>query len=211
MVRRRQPQQAAQRLGQLPQRCLLHEPEPVRGRGRGGSTNPSTPISQTLVESWNGSTWSITPSPTPSPTTLAELQAVSCVNSVSCVAVGSNENSAAGTDFSLIETWNGSVWSITPHPDSSYGYFYGVSCASSSVCLAVGYPEESGPPPSPSIAPDDTPGSAPGVSWRLCRNSPQLADPRGTWPVSEYLQGSRQWARWHSRHAALCARETTSP
>lgn len=113
--------------------------------GEAGSTNPSTPISQTLVESWNGSTWSITPSPTPSPTTLAELQAVSCVNSVSCVAVGSNENSAAGTDFSLIETWNGSVWSITPHPDSSYGYFYGVSCASSSVCLAVGYPEEVGP------------------------------------------------------------------
>lgn len=113
--------------------------------GEAGSTNPSTPISQTLVESWNGSKWSITPSPTPSPTGLAELQAVSCVNSVRCVAVGSNENSAAGTGFSLIETWNGSAWSVTPHPASRSGYLEAVSCASSNVCVAVGSPEEIGP------------------------------------------------------------------
>jgi hypothetical protein len=111
--------------------------------GEAGSTKPGATTSQTLVESWNGSTWSITPSP--SRTGLAELQGVSCVNSASCVAVGSNWNSAVGTFPSLIETWNGRAWSITPTPGSSYGYFYGVSCTSSSVCLAVGYPEEIGP------------------------------------------------------------------
>ncbi len=46
---------------------------------------------------------------------------------------------------SVIETWNGTTWSITPNSGSSLGLLTGVSCINSSVCLAVGNPEEIGP------------------------------------------------------------------
>ena len=115
--------------------------------GEAGSTNPSTPICQTLVESWNGSTWSITPSPSPS--RLGSLNCRLCTASTPSAALlwaPTRTAPQAGTGFSLIETWSGSVWSITRHPGSIDGsYFNGVTRASSSACLAVGYPEEVGP------------------------------------------------------------------
>ena len=94
---------------------------------------------QTLVETWNGTTWSITPSPNTSPTQNNNLNAVSCPSPKTCVAVGYSYD---GTRFrTLIETWDGTAWTITSSPDTSstmHDILNGVSCTSSSACVAVG-------------------------------------------------------------------------
>ncbi len=90
---------------------------------------------ETLVESWNGSTWTIVPSPN-SGTIGSDLQAVSCVSASSCTAVGSGSDGAT-----LIESWNGSTWSAVSSPDGgpTTNLLYGVSCSAADSCMAVGY------------------------------------------------------------------------
>jgi hypothetical protein len=89
---------------------------------------------QTLVEVWNGSTWSVVPSP--SPGSFANyLFGVSCTSRTFCKAVGfSAENTM--TMNVLIESWDGSSWSQTS--TSTVGMLRGVSCTSDVSCVAVG-------------------------------------------------------------------------
>jgi hypothetical protein len=93
---------------------------------------------QTLVESWNGTTWSIVPSPNIGAS--ADLLGVSCRSSSSCVAVGSYDSSSLGVYQTLVESWNGSNWSIVPSPNmgTSNNGLLGVSCGSAGSCQAVG-------------------------------------------------------------------------
>jgi hypothetical protein len=92
-----------------------------------------------LVETWNGSSWTIVPSPNPLGFDFAVLNGVSCVSSSFCVAVGYYYAGVA--EETLVETWNGSSWNITPSPNPT-GFnstiLFGVSCASPSFCQAVG-------------------------------------------------------------------------
>lgn len=102
----------------------------------------------TLTEVWDGATWSIVPSPNQTPPTgertLDTLVGVSCPAPNDCVAVG-NEGTDKGT-FTLIETWNGTTWSIStsPNPGRTPSQPYlasqllGVSCSSTDACTAVG-------------------------------------------------------------------------
>ena len=99
----------------------------------GWSYSSSTGISQTLVESWNGTSWSIIASPDTSSTQSNSLSGVDCLSTSDCIAVGN------GAGATLIEQWNGSSWSII----SSSGLgtddlLYSISCTSSSNCIAVG-------------------------------------------------------------------------
>jgi RHS repeat-associated protein len=89
-------------------------------------------ITQTAIEQYNGSAWSLVPSPNPNPFN-AVLSAVSCVSATSCWAVGSG----GGT---LMEQYNGSSWTIitSPNPPDS-PTLYGVACVTASECWAVGY------------------------------------------------------------------------
>ena len=94
---------------------------------------------QTLIESWNGSVWSIVPSPNTSPTQDNLLKGVSCSGPSTCVAVGSQSNASA--EQTLIESWNGSAWSIVPSPNGSPtqdNVLNAVSCTGPSACVAVG-------------------------------------------------------------------------
>src|SRR5262249_355882 len=84
---------------------------------------------QTLVEHWNGSTWSVVPSPNPDMDD-DTLNGVTAISSSDVWAVG-----AAGTG-TLTEHWNGSVWSVVPNPGT--GDFAAVSAVSSSNVWAVG-------------------------------------------------------------------------
>ena len=86
----------------------------------------------TLIERWNGKSWSIVPSPNPSPNDHQGLRAVSCVSAASCVAVG------GWADGALIESWNGKVWSIVPTSRAGNAGLSGVSCVSPTSCQAVG-------------------------------------------------------------------------
>ena len=63
-----------------------------------------------LVESYVGSSWSITPVPSPP---VGFLYAVSCASSSSCKAVGQHSDTSADT---LVESWNGHAWTASRLP-----------------------------------------------------------------------------------------------
>jgi hypothetical protein len=88
---------------------------------------------QTLIESYDGTTWSVMPSPDVS----GFLLSVSC-SGTSCTAVGSTEGAPSQT---LIESLSGSVWSVIPSPNTSASEtntLLSVSCASTTSCVATG-------------------------------------------------------------------------
>jgi hypothetical protein len=94
---------------------------------------------QTLVESWNGSAWSKVPSPNNGSIRESNaLVGVSCVSASFCAAVGSDVPSSSSNPQALIESWNGSAWSIVPNPATGVGALSAVSCVSASFCTAVG-------------------------------------------------------------------------
>ena len=96
-------------------------------------------IEQTLVELWNGSSWSIVASPNVSPTFDSSLTGVSCTGSSNCFAVGQY-----ATDLvvqTLIEHWDGRAWSLVASPNSSVtdSELSAISCPSATSCFAVGF------------------------------------------------------------------------
>jgi hypothetical protein len=92
----------------------------------------------TLAEQWDGTTWSIMPSPD-KPSVSNGLDAVSCATPQFCMAVGNFQ--AVGYD-TLAESWDGGYWSIVASPDGGPTGFddelFGVSCPSATSCTAVG-------------------------------------------------------------------------
>jgi len=93
----------------------------------------------TLVEQWNGTTWSIVPSPNVPSVEDNYLEGVSCPTTTFCVAAGSTYNGSE--EQTLIEQWNGTSWSIVTSPNrntSTDNGFDGVSCTSSTFCVAAG-------------------------------------------------------------------------
>ena len=102
---------------------------------------PGTVVSQTLIEHWDGSAWTIVASPNTSANRFNYLQAVTCVSASDCWAVGYYDP-GSGVYQTLIERWNGSTWTIvsSPNPPITQGTFLqGVACVSASDCWAVGY------------------------------------------------------------------------
>ena len=107
----------------------------------GGHANPFNTFvpSGTLAERWNGSTWSIQPTPNP-PGGGWFLTAVSCTSPSACTAVG-GRLAPTGTG-TLAERWNGHTWSVQPTanpPGHGIKLLNGVACTSRSSCIAVGY------------------------------------------------------------------------
>ena len=72
-------------------------------------------IPHPLAESWNGTTWTLVPTPALA-NTGAGLNGVSCTSPSSCMAVG--EFTGIGNEMTLAEAWNGTSWSVvkTPRP-----------------------------------------------------------------------------------------------
>ena len=99
----------------------------------------------TLAEAWNGSTWTVIPTPTPRhPGGGAELNAISCVSSTDCMAVGETlvflTKTGRTVEHPIAEEWNGSTWTTVPTPlfAHSSAILDGISCTSTSSCMAVG-------------------------------------------------------------------------
>jgi hypothetical protein len=150
----------------------------------------SQDIELTLIETWDGNSWSVVPSANPSSST-DDLNSVFCSGPGNCTAVGfalegSGESEgdralveslgsgvwsvidtppvgrasvftavtcfaggciAVGNEVEgnideaqpLIETSTGTTWTVQTSPTGSYtGYLSGISCPSSSLCIAVG-------------------------------------------------------------------------
>ena len=100
---------------------------------------------QTLIEQWNGVAWSIVASPDTSATLENELDAVSCVSSSFCVAAGYARNGTASTDTRRAVERRGLVHRGEPSTSPTLGNaLFGVSCLSSSFCVATGYASDTG-------------------------------------------------------------------
>ena len=94
-----------------------------------------------LVEHWNGTSWSVMPSPNPPGGTQVQLHAVSCPNGATCFAVGTfSTDPYGGYARPFVERWNGRAWSIlgVPMPTGAVGELWGVSCPAPTRCVAVG-------------------------------------------------------------------------
>ena len=114
--------------------------------GVGDSVNASG-TSVTLAERWNGATWTIQPTPTPGGE--GSLGGVSCARRApACMAVGSSASGSSGAQAALALDWTGGTWTSEPVPvpaGAESSALSGVSCTSSSACMAVGdYVDSSG-------------------------------------------------------------------
>ena len=97
-----------------------------------GTSSTSGNDVATLVEKWNGTSWSLQSSPDPD-TSNSGLLGGSCASGSDCIAVG------YVTFGTLAEGWNGSSWTVQSTPSSSPADLYGVSCHSAHACTAVGF------------------------------------------------------------------------
>jgi hypothetical protein len=71
---------------------------------------------QTLTEQWNGSQWSIVPSPALALGLANQFQGVAVVAASNVWTVGFSCNVTVTTCQTLTEHWDGSQWSIVPSP-----------------------------------------------------------------------------------------------
>ena len=113
--------------------------------GVGGYAN-SSGTSVTLAERWNGKGWSVQPTPTPGGE--GSLSDVSCPAATACMAVGSSSAGSSGAQSALALSWTGGAWTVEPvaiPAGAESSALSGVSCTSSSACMAVGdYVDSSG-------------------------------------------------------------------
>lgn len=95
--------------------------------GTGGSS---------LIEGWNGSSWSVQSSANPG--ALNILNGVAATTASNAWAVGVFTSSGF-TDSTLIERWNGSTWSLVPSPNvGTQDDLLAVAAASGASAWAVG-------------------------------------------------------------------------
>jgi hypothetical protein len=99
----------------------------------------------TLVEDWDGTSWTVTPSPNV-PGGNNSLRAVVAVSADDVWAVGWAWNAADFAYQTLIEHWTGSSWSIVPsaNASTSNNFLYAVTAISSSDVWATGYYQVNG-------------------------------------------------------------------
>ena len=72
---------------------------------QGGGTSFACLTPEMLVESWDGTNWSIDTTPNENGTD--GLSGVSCVAATQCVAMGASSHTSTGADEALVDSWNG--------------------------------------------------------------------------------------------------------
>ncbi len=99
--------------------------------------NNSINAFQTLIEQWNGTSWSVVASPNAS-SGLNQLYSVAAVSTNDVWAVGEYFNTSSDITETLIEHWDGSSWSVVSSPGLTYSVLYSVTAFSASDIWAVG-------------------------------------------------------------------------
>ena len=103
----------------------------------GHAGDPSSIPLQTLTEHWNGTSWSIIPSPSPGTYNGNVLNAVDGVSANDVWAVGWYQSGSTGQEGgALTMHWDGAAWTVIPNP--SRWTLYGVTAISSNDVWAVG-------------------------------------------------------------------------
>ncbi len=113
-----------------------------------GEYNPGVPPTvtgrRTLIEHFDGSSWTLAPSPNPSWSgmDLATLEDVDAVSATDVWAVGYSEDFASLRLNTLVEHWDGARWSIVPSPNpagkNQPNQLFGVAVVTSDDVWAVG-------------------------------------------------------------------------
>jgi len=104
-----------------------------------GGGNP--PPDLALAEAWNGSSWSIQPTPSLGAGYDTVLSGVACTGATLCMSVGYDYYNQGPQDAVLAEQLNGSSWTLAPPqiPAGAYtSVLSSVSCATSAACTTVG-------------------------------------------------------------------------
>jgi hypothetical protein len=94
---------------------------------------------RTLIDRWNGSSWSIVDSPNGA-SNENNLFRVSCASSTLCFAVG-YEGPFVPNGHVLMERWDGGAWTIVSPPriaGAQNSLLRDIQCLSSTLCFAVG-------------------------------------------------------------------------
>jgi hypothetical protein len=90
-------------------------------------------IYRTLLDHWDGNSWTVATSPNTAVDQDNILSGVTCVSSANCWAVGSFDSYSQA----LIERWDGTSWTIVPLPQAG-DPLNAVTCLSASDCWAAG-------------------------------------------------------------------------
>jgi hypothetical protein len=110
--------------------------------GYSATNPPEQSFRRTLIEHWDGDSWSVIPSPNPTPPLSGgpvsnELYGVDAVSANDVWAVGTSADFGAGR--TLIVHWNGTQWSVVPSPSPGlFGWLRSVSAVSANDVWAVG-------------------------------------------------------------------------
>jgi hypothetical protein len=96
-------------------------------------------VSQTLIEHWDGTAWSVVPSPNVGSGNNF-LYGAAAVSASDVWAVGFGQNSPTSTYQTLIEHWDGSHWSVVPSPNAGLAdnQLYSLTVVSASDVWVVG-------------------------------------------------------------------------
>jgi hypothetical protein len=106
----------------------------------GGIYAPTTPgLDQTLTEYWNGTRWTIVPSPDINANS-NNINAIGALSATSAFAAGDYYNSTAGVFQTSAEVWNGKKWTSVPTPNEGKypTVLAGLAAVSTTEVLAVG-------------------------------------------------------------------------
>ena len=103
----------------------------------GHSGDPSFVPYQTLTERWNGTSWSIIPSPSPGTYNGNDLTAVAAISTNDVWAVGWYQSGPTGqVGGALTMHWDGTSWTVVPNPTKAT--LYAITAISSNDVWAVG-------------------------------------------------------------------------
>jgi hypothetical protein len=110
--------------------------------GESSSSGSQNQNVRTLIEHWNGTAWSIVPSPNPAQgqNDSDALDGISGVAANDLWAVGSEHDDAANENVLLFEHFDGTSWTVvkTPSPIGAEDFGYSVAAIASNDVWAVG-------------------------------------------------------------------------
>jgi hypothetical protein len=155
-----------------------------------GEYNPGVPPTETgrrtLIQHWNGTAWSIVPSPNPTWPGMdyATLEDVVALAPTDAWAVGYSQDFASLKLNTLIQRWDGTQWKIVRSPNPAGidqpNQLFAVAAESASSVWAVG---------GTGLFPDDAPLILrwQGLGWKRVPNDCQSAETGGYAPLQAVL------------------------
>src|SRR5262249_60450183 len=115
---------------------------PVACTAVGGRTHNLGGLpTHTLAERWNGTSWTIQPTPNPAGVAGVALFGVSCTARALCMAVGTSFDRTGFPTGLVTERWNGRQWQLLPVPapaGAPGSFFAGPARPSPPVLATVG-------------------------------------------------------------------------